>query len=655
MISLFLLCILMLGAVSAASDTGDIVEIDESGEQIIQADADLDAVANEESDDIALSEDLETDPISNDDGNIVGEASDAKNYSEFCAFISGKDEVILDSDYTFSDGDAYYYGNYLKYGIPIEKNITIDGNGHTINGNGIAKIFNIYGDLDVTLKNLNLINGFNTNSYSYGGAIDAMSINLTIINCNFTNNVVAQPNYYSFGGAIYARDATVNVINSTFSNCYSNSEGGAIYIDYKCNVTIIGSTFKDNNASSGGAIYIRSNSILNIADSEFYYNTANNGAAIFEEIFYYDNTYPTAFINNCTFVGKPGSWTDGLRITKSNCSITNSTFIDSRIYFYGNDNKVEISNSVLNNSEVSDSVSVSDDCQIFFTPEFTIYSIDNFTIGSSIEIYLSERYDYTGVVTVSIGNESYEIDLNNGWGSKVVTPNIAPGTYKAIIKFAGSGNYVSAYAESNEFIVNTHTNLVAYDKTVSAPKYKTYKLTLKTKAGKVIKNTKVTLKIGKYTVKAKTNSKGVATFKILYSKIKAAERSSPYKVTAKIIKNKKVKTLKNNKLTLKVDGKTYNLKSNAKGTAVFKAKKPASIRKYYVTLKDKSGNLISKTSISLKVNGKTFKATTNAKGQALFKINNLNKNGKFKVDISFAGNTKYIKSSKTTYITIKDR
>ena len=64
MISLFLLCILMLGAVSAASDTGDIVEIDESGEQIIQADADLDAVANEESDDIALSEDLETDPLS---------------------------------------------------------------------------------------------------------------------------------------------------------------------------------------------------------------------------------------------------------------------------------------------------------------------------------------------------------------------------------------------------------------------------------------------------------------------------------------------------------------------------------------------------------------------------------------------------------------
>lgn len=644
----------MLGAVSAASDTGDIVEMDESDDQIIKAGADLDAVAIEESDDIALSEDLETDSISNADENLIGESGDAKNYSEFCAFIEGKDDVILDSDYAFSDGDAYYYGSYLKYGIPIKNNITIDGNGYTINGNGIARIFRINGNLNVTIKNLNIINGF-MESESYAGAIYAVQNNLTIVNCNFTNNRVAQPQYNSYGGAIYTRAGTLNIINSTFSNCYSNYQGGAIHSE-SSNVNINGSTFKNNNASSGGAIYAWVSSILNISDSEFYDNYASNGGAIFEEYSYTSGLYPTAFINNCTFIRNPGGWTQALRIIKSSCFITNSTLIDSCLYFNsGTDNKVEINNSVINNSEISGSVSVSDDCQIFITPEFTIYSIENFTIGSSIEISLHEDRDYSGVVTVSIGNESYDIELNNGWGSKVVTPNIAPGTYKAIIKFAGFGNYVSGYAESNAFIVNANTYLVASNKTFNAPKYKTYKITLKTKAGKVIKSTKVTLKIGKYTVSAKTNSKGVATFKILYSKIKVAERSSPYKVTAKIIKNKNVKTLKGNKLTLKVDGKTYNLKSNAKGTAVFKAKKPASVRNYYVTLKDKSKNLISKASITLTVNGKTYKVTTNAKGQALFKINNLNKNGKFKVTISFAGNSKYIKSSKTTYITIKDR
>ena len=47
------------------------------------------------------------------------------------------------------------------------------------------------------------------------------------------------------------------------------------------------------------------------------------------------------------------------------------------------------------------------------------------------------------------------------------------------------------------------------------------------------------------------------------------------------------------------------------------------------------------TKVSLKVNGKTYSAKTNAKGQATFKITKLTKKGKFTAIVKFAGNKYY--------------
>ncbi|WP_405295860.1 hypothetical protein [Methanobrevibacter sp.] len=43
----------------------------------------------------------------------------------------------------------------------------------------------------------------------------------------------------------------------------------------------------------------------------------------------------------------------------------------------------------------------------------------------------------------------------------------------------------------------------------------------------------------------------------------------------------------------------------------------------------------------MKVNGKTYKAKTNAKGKAVFKIKKLSKKGKFKATIKFKCNAYY--------------
>ena len=57
--------------------------------------------------------------------------------------------------------------------------------------------------------------------------------------------------------------------------------------------------------------------------------------------------------------------------------------------------------------------------------------------------------------------------------------------------------------------------------------------------------------------------------------------------------------------------------------------------------------------VTLKVNGKTFSAKTNAKGVATFKITKLTKVGKNNAVISYAGDKTYNKVSKKVKITVK--
>jgi hypothetical protein len=76
-------------------------------------------------------------------------------------------------------------------------------------------------------------------------------------------------------------------------------------------------------------------------------------------------------------------------------------------------------------------------------------------------------------------------------------------------------------------------------------------------------------------------------------------------------------------------------------------------KKYTITLKNKKGKLMKKAKVTLKVNGKTFNATTNSKGQATFKITNLNKKAKYYALISYAGSKYYNEISKKVLINVK--
>ena len=217
-------------------------------------------------------------------------------------------------------------------GITINKDITIDGKGHTIDAKNLGRIFSIGEGFTVTLTNATLINGraveggaiYNDGSLTlsdvklsdnaadgYGGAVfnngelvvsdsvfdsndvlnrGSASVDyggaaiynwydgvLTVSGSNFTNNIKNYKNGDNLVGAI----TTIGNATVSGSNFVNNSGrwGGAISATgaelrkNSSTLTVSNTIFKDNSALYAGAVYIWGSN-YNIADCVFDNNTA---------------------------------------------------------------------------------------------------------------------------------------------------------------------------------------------------------------------------------------------------------------------------------------------------------------------------------------------------------------------------------------------
>lgn len=236
---------------------------------------------------------------------------------------------------------------HKDYDLVISKNITIQGAGidqTIIDAGGKARIFEILGDLKVSIKDLTFINGNATASApQYGGAIYNYGT-LTLVNCKFENNTGREAGAIDNGnilditscdfvgntatnaGGAIRTDANMIIRNSNFRNNQA-TDGGAIYSNPDNEITIIGCNFENNIAGAAGAI---NNWACNftITDSTFKNNNANEGGAI-KNIGFSSSCSMT--ITGCTFLGNTAD--DGGAISNSeNLTVTDSIFENNQVF-----------------------------------------------------------------------------------------------------------------------------------------------------------------------------------------------------------------------------------------------------------------------------------------------------------------------------------
>ena len=242
------------------------------------------------------------------------------------------DTIDITQDYTYDEKAD----SELTSGILINKtNFLINGNGHTLNGNCISRIFDVKG-ANITINNLNFING----KANIGGAVLIDAANTIINNCTFNRN-----NATTDGGAIVFRHYGA-VINSLFTDNYSPDTAGIGV--YGSSVDVNSSTFYSNINLEKGFIH-GSRAILYINDCIFK-DTVSKYAAIIND--------RETYVENSVFRNLTAKETGGAIILKEldkgvifNCSFFNVTsqknggaiFIDTQGYMYNNTGKTTIS------------------------------------------------------------------------------------------------------------------------------------------------------------------------------------------------------------------------------------------------------------------------------------------------------------------------
>ena len=185
--------------------------------------------------------------------------------------------LTLDSDIVMADDEAAGFVG----GVAINKDIVIDGKGHTISAEDLGRIFSIGEGFTVTLTNATLINGRAVE----GGAIYNDG-SLTLSDVKLSDNAAD-----SYGGAVFNNGELV-VSDSVFdSNDVLNRGsasvdygGAAIYNWYDGTLTVSGSNFTNNikNYKNGDRLVgaVATIGDATISDSYFVNNAGRWGGAI---------------------------------------------------------------------------------------------------------------------------------------------------------------------------------------------------------------------------------------------------------------------------------------------------------------------------------------------------------------------------------------
>lgn len=232
MLTIILAFLLGVSTVSASNNsTSNIVTLEETTEGIMGVENNQVILEKYDGGNfLKFSNDENTLDSDNSYSNLTkSDDNEIYSYMYYCRLSSDIEKTTRYS--TLKLQNDYYFGSAIDESeIEISKPITLDGNGHILNGRGVASGFYITSG-DVTLKNIKFKNCRPSDSYSsIGGAIiigESVSGSITIDNCSFYNNKASD-----YGGAICCQSDNVRL---TIKNSYFEGNeainGGAIYVD----------------------------------------------------------------------------------------------------------------------------------------------------------------------------------------------------------------------------------------------------------------------------------------------------------------------------------------------------------------------------------------------------------------------------------------
>lgn len=588
---------------------------------------------------------------------------------------------IYDSIFTKNTakfGSALYEVNLVKNSIFKDNHALTIGTVYDINIVDNSSFTNNSAESGGAIYSVTLVKNsvFSDNHASEnGGAIYGA---LKIFDCIFTGNSAR------FGGAIISLSET-NIISCTFSKNNANVSGGAVYMNGKA--IIKASTFNQNIATYGGSAYFSEGGRYTVETSDFTKNMASDfGGAIFT---YSSGKASMAYldISLCNFTGNNVNKSGGAIYTESKTTVSNSNFADNtakwgsaiyaRAYLDLKNSNIRSDSEVIpvsyaahyneDNSFYGDlylkNNVIDADIGIFYADDelksssqyYLVFHSAKITKGENISMAHLEddngnliRVYGMGDLYLTLTNQNnipvrvtlkYNMDLCNYY---LDTSMIDYGTYK--VSGLLSKNHPGSYSvkQSTLFITDEAGHLPV---ALSGSLTKVYgtsnslTITLRDGYGNVLPNTLISINLNGKTSQIKTNAKGQASLGV---------NLAPKTYTA----------------TVTFNGNEQHLKSSIKTTVTVKKANPkiiaskktyklkAKTKKYTVTLKDNLGRTIKKAKVTIKVNGKTYTAKTNSKGKATFKLK-LKKKGNLKAKITYAGNAYYNKVTKTVKIKIK--
>ena len=609
------------------------------------------AIANEDTTIIDVSESnhlTDENIVINPDNSQIGSSNleNSEGIGELGTFTELQDKIdnaeidstiTLEKDYMYDDG-------FNIDGITIGKPLTIDGKNHIINANSKSRIFSCscsyYGD--IILKNIIFVDGYTSDS---GGAIYVAKGEPTIEGCKFVNNY-ANGN----GGAIYS-ERSLSVFQSEFVNNKA-SKGGAIYQISSNHYT----------ETSWGEDYEHwDNYNLEISDNtKFINNSATfGGAAIcmykLHSILNPDYNGELYLGKNITFEDNTGS--SIISLSGPDFRINEANFINNHIY--GDGSVIWVGDLVVNAS-IKDKTK-NHDYHDYYLDKVVFKDNTGKDIGGAVTIegdVIRVKFDssYNGIGSVNlISSHNSRNSHHDSWGGSVVEglesdfvngvalfnindiTNVLPGKYLIGICYANSD--ASAVIPIT-LVKKVSTKLAANKVTTTYNVNKDLVVTLKDANGVAISGAKISINLnGVQTLTTDNNGQ----VKI------ATDSLAPNVYNAKITfaGNDNYKA---SSTTTKVTVKKATPKLTSKAKAF---KKSVKTKKYSITLKTNQNKVMKNIKLTLKVNKKTYTAKTNKKGVATFKITKLTKKGKYTAVVKFAGNKYYNAKTVKPKITVK--